>query len=124
MKKMNVAMVVMEFQAKIDDRLGVCQFLLNAAKAMELSPVSLSVDFFPTADGRYPVGMTGIVRYLESYLILDVWPENEYAHISAVSCKPFSNERLVELIHQTWDAKNVDIFDVFKRSCLVDPHGT
>lgn len=115
MTKPNVQMVVIEFEAQVSHRLGVAEFLLNAAKILDVTPVSLGMDFFPSPDNECRIGFTAEVKFQESFCLIDSWPERCYALVVAVSCKPFSTEGLVALIRKSWDTKNIDVKDVFSR---------
>ena len=115
MTKPNCQCTVIEFEAVIDDRIGVTQFLLNAAKILDVTPVSLGIDFFPSPDNECRIGFTAEVKFQESFCLLDTWPERDYAMLVAVSCKPFSNNGLVNLIQKSWDTKNLEVKDVFSR---------
>jgi len=113
---MDIQQEVFEFdigKQNIKKQLG---FMLDLVEAIGLTPVGITTRIYPLKDGSGGNGVTATVEFVESYAVLDTWPELNYAHLNITSCKRFSVKKVKEQIKKHFKSKKIRHIRVFKRS--------
>jgi hypothetical protein len=65
------------------------QFLVDATKALGMSPVARTASWKFPLHGAGGTGLTIIQPITESFLVIDTWPDHRGAYLFICSCKPF-----------------------------------
>jgi len=91
MKNMDITHRVYEFNTEIKDIKACVEFLFELTNTINTTPVNFNASLYPTPDGKGGVGITAAVHFVESYAVLDSWPEKNYVHLNVVSCKHFDS---------------------------------
>lgn len=65
------------------------RFLLDATKALGMSPVARTASWKFPLHGAGGNGRTIIQPITESFLVIDTWPDHRGAYLLICSCKPF-----------------------------------
>ena len=93
------------FKAVVDNMHKALTLLLWIATAIKVEPTGFTCQLISAKDEKKQKGLTACLFFLQSYSVLDSWPENQYVHLTITSCKPFSRE-LIEGILQSYAVTN------------------
>ena len=73
-------------------------FLLEAAKAMGMSPIAKPAVWTYPLQGEGGTGQTIVQPITESFLALDTWPDHGGAYLMVCSCRSYTATCLNDLI--------------------------
>ena len=98
---MDVQQETFEIEVKIHTIPKAFDFLWRIAEVIRVKPTAFNVQLYPIITGEGGCGLTAILFFVESFCIIDSWPESRYVNVNIVSCKPFSRLQ-VEIVIQAF----------------------
>lgn len=114
---MNIVNYIYEFEINTRDAKKYADFLWGVVDVLGTKPVGMNIQWYPEEGGLGGFGPTAFITFIESYVALDTWPENNYGHLSIVSCKGFNKEELEKYIKEFWGVEKITkTHKVFDRS--------
>lgn len=91
---MNIIQTVYEIEGVISSVKDSMSLLFDLTEVVKLTPVAFYANIFPTVGGKGGEGITATINFVESYAVIDSWPEREYIHLNIVSCKMFDRKKV------------------------------
>ena len=95
---MKIQQETFELEMKIQTISEALNFLWQIAGVICVKPTAFNAVLYPTIGGEGGCGITATLYFVESYCIIDSWPETSFVHLNIVSCKPFSRSLVEEKI--------------------------
>ena len=97
------------FNVKIDSSEVARRLLEALMKLLELHPHGSSCFEFPTPWNTGGIGITAIQSFTESYIVIDSWPEHEYANVHICSCKSYVSNSIKLFLNEYFEGVKIEV---------------